>query len=106
VRDGFVSGWAYCPAAPEWRVWVQVLLDDHQACGAWAELEHPLLAMAGIGDGFHGFRVAIPIGQDGRGSGRLRVEAGGGVPLPPDPNLHTALGELAYVFEVSAALCR
>jgi hypothetical protein len=106
VQDDVVSGWAYCPAAPEWRVSVNVLLDGRHIGGASANLERPQLAAAGIGDGFHGFQVALPTAQDESGSHTLRVEAASGVLLTPAPKLNDGRDQPLHMFEISPAHSR
>lgn len=106
VQDDFVAGWAYCPAVPEWRVWVQVLLDGHHLSGASADLEQPRLAEATIGDGFHGFRLALPAARDEQRHQLVRVEAAGGVLLPPAARLRTGGEQPIRTFEISPARCR
>ena len=81
ASDGIVSGWAYRPDAPAWRVWVKVTIDGVVACSGVADLERPRLATAGIGDGRHGFCFSVPTGSPGGKRRRLRVEAEG-VTLP------------------------
>jgi SAM-dependent methyltransferase len=77
ASGGIVSGWAYRPGAPAWRVWVDVTTDGTQVCGGVANLHRASLAAAGIGDGRHGFRFSVPPAAPGTGQQRLRVEAEG-----------------------------
>jgi hypothetical protein len=81
VGDGTVSGWAWRPQAPRWRVGVRAILDGKEVAAGIADRERPTLARDGIGDGRHGFRFELP---SPRGMGRhtLRVEAED-VPLAP-----------------------
>jgi acyl-coenzyme A synthetase/AMP-(fatty) acid ligase/acyl carrier protein len=82
VAEGFVTGWAWCPAAPGRRLVVRVLLDGREAGSAVAELPRPSLVAAGIGDGRYGFRVQLPPRKAADGPHALRVETDTGVVLP------------------------
>jgi hypothetical protein len=77
VVDGCVLGWAWAPGAPRERIWVSVFVDDEPVGLVVADLKRADLLAAGIGDGAHGFSVALPasLSDDGRRS--LRVMAGG-----------------------------
>jgi NADPH:quinone reductase-like Zn-dependent oxidoreductase/glycosyltransferase involved in cell wall biosynthesis len=81
IRDGVVSGWAWNPAAPGWRVGVRALVDGQDVAGAVAHLERPSLA-GRVGDGRHGFRIRLPANVAREGEHSLRIEAAG-ARLPP-----------------------
>ncbi len=106
VHDNVVSGWAYCPAAPEWRVSVNVTLDGQHVGGASANLKRPWLAAAGIGDGSYGFQVALPPAQGQRGLQTLRVEAAGGVLLAPAPRRSAGSDQPIHTFEIAPVYSR
>lgn len=82
IRDGIVSGWAWNPDAPAWRVRVRALVDGVEAGSTVADLHRPSLAEAGIGDGRHGFRVELAPTVALRGQHVLRIEGDGRSPLP------------------------
>jgi len=109
AHDGVVTGWAYSPAEPGWRVWVRVVVEGQDVGAAVADLEQAALARVDIGDGRYGFSVPLPTAPAGVQRPRLRVEAAGGVTLAPVPGLRTGSGapdDPAYVVEVSPARFR
>jgi hypothetical protein len=77
IRSGTVSGWAFRPVAPEWRVGVTLIVDGRAVAHGVADLARPSLAQAGIGDGRHGFAIRLPATVLIRGVHTLRVEAEG-----------------------------
>lgn len=83
VRDGLVTGWAWNPATPDWRVGVRVVVDGLDVAGGIADVDNPSLVDAGMGDGRHGFRIRMPARVAIAGEHALRIEAGGSR-LPPD----------------------
>lgn len=56
---GSFAGYAFEPSEPGRRLVVEVLVDGVPAAVGLADLYHPLLAEAGIGDGCHGFRFTL-----------------------------------------------
>jgi hypothetical protein len=58
--DAGIEGWAWDPQAPGRRVRLELREDERQLATATAEMFRPDLALAGIGDGWHGFRIALP----------------------------------------------
>jgi GT2 family glycosyltransferase/glycosyltransferase involved in cell wall biosynthesis len=60
VENGLVYGWAFDEDDPERRLAVNISIDDRQVLIADADEYRADLAAAGIGDGFHAFRVALP----------------------------------------------
>jgi len=91
VQDGVVSGWAWSPAAPGWRVTVRVSLDGERVGAAVADLPRPSLSATGIGDGAHGFRIALPPELASPGRHDLRVAAENGVALAPAAGFETVI---------------
>ena len=79
ASDGIVSGWAYRSGAPQWRVWVQVIVDGAGAYSGVAELERPELA-AELGDGRHGFSFELPTAAAGHCQVLVEAE---GIALAP-----------------------
>ncbi len=84
-----VEGWAWIPEMPSDRVPLTVWIDDEEVARTVAELPRPSLAAAGIGDGAHAFRLALPQAFAHPGERRVRVESGG-EPLPPAAGLEIA----------------
>jgi len=60
VQDGVVSGWAWSPAARSGASPYASSLDGERVGAAVADLPRPSLSATGIGDGAHGFRIALP----------------------------------------------
>jgi glycosyltransferase involved in cell wall biosynthesis len=77
VKDGLVTGWAWNPATPDWRVGVRVVVDGLDVAGGAADLDHLSLAEDGVGDGRHGFRIKLPARVAVAADHGLRIEAGG-----------------------------
>ncbi len=77
LREGAVTGWAWNPTAPGWRVNVRAVVDGQDVAGSVANLDHPSLADDGVGDGHHGFEIRLPVRVASAGDHRLRVETGG-----------------------------
>ena len=77
ISNGIVSGWAYRPGAPNWRVWIRVIVDGTEACQGAADLGRPAVAAAGIGDGRHGFRFELPAALTETENHSVLVEAEG-----------------------------
>jgi SAM-dependent methyltransferase len=92
VQRGVVSGWAWKPAAPEIRVEVRAILDGADVGGDVADLARVSLVEAGVGDGRYGFRLTLPESPTAGGHHNLRIEAEGGVPLPPATGFSSAIG--------------
>ena len=59
-RDGWVSGWCWYPDQPAAHVDLMVLVDDERVGTVRADAFRPDLQQAGIGDGTHGFSMALP----------------------------------------------
>lgn len=57
--SGSFAGYAFAPAEPGRKLAVEMLVDGVPTAVCLADLYHPLLAEAGIGDGCHGFRFAL-----------------------------------------------
>jgi glycosyltransferase involved in cell wall biosynthesis/GT2 family glycosyltransferase len=99
TRDGWVLGWCWRPDRPEDRISVTVLVDDEPIGTTRASAFRSDLEEAGVGDGAHGFAMALPWSVMAE-KGRLRVsvqETGTGLPLG-DPVLMRA-GRLAAAEE-------
>jgi SGNH hydrolase-like domain, acetyltransferase AlgX len=76
VVDGRAVGWAWDPQRPQEPLEVEVLVDEEPVATARADVERPVLAAAGIGDGRYGFDVPLP-GQLAQDSVHvIRVTAG------------------------------
>ncbi|WP_210332717.1 glycosyltransferase [Methylosinus sp. H3A] len=80
-RDGVVHGWAYRPAHPRLRVLVDIFADDVFVCRRSADMPRDDLAAHGIGDGRHGFDVAIPATFSRGAETKIRVYAVAETPL-------------------------
>ena len=93
VRDGVVSGWAWNPVTPGWRVGVRAVVDGLDVAGGPADVKRPPLAEAGIGDGRHGFRIRLPARVARAGEHSLRIEAGG-ARLPPAESFEAVPAEV------------
>jgi glycosyltransferase involved in cell wall biosynthesis len=93
VRDGVVSGWAWNPVTPDWRMGVRAIFDGLDVAGGLADVKRPPLAEAGIGDGRHGFRIRLPARVAQAGEHSLRIEAGG-ARLAPAANFDAAPAEV------------
>lgn len=89
IGDGVVEGWAWIPTMPSSRTPLTLWIDGEEIAHAPAELPRPSLAAAGIGDGAHAFRFALPEALAHPGERRVRVESFG-EPVP-------AAGELEIV---------
>jgi len=98
VREGVVSGWAWDPATPGWRVGVRALVDGLDITGAVAHRYRPPLADFGVGDGAHGFLIKLPASVARSGHHRLRIEAGG-TRLPPATSFRAVPAEPSSVWE-------
>lgn len=81
VESGTVTGWAWCPAAPAWRIGIRAILDGEDAGRVVADLPRPSLAQAGIGDGRHGFRLPMVAGDASSDHHTLRIETDSGFVL-------------------------
>ncbi len=57
--DGVISGWCYCPARPEERVSVEILINETLAATVVASRFLEDLRNRGIGDGYYGFSVTL-----------------------------------------------
>lgn len=89
IRDGIVTGWAWNPATPGWRIAVRAIVDGRDVAGGVADLDQPGLADAGVGDGRHGFRIGLPAFVAREADRHLRIEAGG-VRIAPGDEFETA----------------
>lgn len=58
--EGWVKGWAWYPSAPDRRVEIEVLVDGEVVGDTVAAAPRQDLVSAGIGDGNHGFAIALP----------------------------------------------
>jgi hypothetical protein len=58
--DGWVSGWAWHPTAPDRRVMLDILVDGVSVGSTRASALRPDLEKAGVGDGKYGFNFALP----------------------------------------------
>ena len=92
VRDGRVRGWAWTADDPAGRLRVRVIVDGEPVAGTVAGLHWPRLEAAGIGDGAHGFDVALPPSLGDGGMHAVQVLAG-----PDDTPLRTDLAFSAGV---------
>jgi hypothetical protein len=82
IRNGVIEGWAWDASEPDTRLEVAARLDDELLGTVVADLPRGSLAVAGIGDGRHGFRFELPPAHAAPGARQLRVTALG-VPLQP-----------------------
>ena len=76
VVDGRAVGWAWDPEHPEQPVEVEVLVDGEPVAKAIADVERPILAAAGMGDGRYGFYVPLPESLSAAPTHTIRVTAG------------------------------
>ncbi|HEY6551051.1 MAG TPA: hypothetical protein VIY71_07625 [Solirubrobacterales bacterium] len=76
VVDGRAVGWAWDPQHPEKAVEVEVLVDGRPVASGVADVERPVLAQAGMGDGRYGFYVPLPEELSAEPSHSIRVTAG------------------------------
>lgn len=76
VVDGRAVGWAWDPERPQETLEVQVLVDEQPVAGGRAEVERPVLAEAGIGNGRYGFDVSLPEQLVEEPAHTIRVTAG------------------------------
>jgi hypothetical protein len=76
VVDGRAVGWAWDPERPEEALEVEVLVDGEPVAGGRADVERPVLAEAGIGDGRYGFDVPLPERLAEEPAHTIRVTAG------------------------------
>ncbi len=58
--EGWVKGWAWYPNAPGRRVEIEMLVDGEAVADTVAAVPRQDLVSAGIGDGNHGFSLALP----------------------------------------------
>jgi hypothetical protein len=58
--EGWVKGWAWYPNSPDRRVEIELLIDGEVVGDTVAAAPRQDLVSAGIGDGNHGFAVALP----------------------------------------------
>jgi len=58
--NGFVTGWAWIPATPEVRATIEVWVDGRIVASGVADQGGLGLEKVGIGDGHHGFTIALP----------------------------------------------
>lgn len=94
LSDRQLTGWVWCPARPDSRLAVRVLLDGALLATELADLPRPSLVAAGIGDGRYGFRVQLPPRKAADGPHALRVETDTGVVLPRARGFGTASSSL------------
>jgi len=60
ASNGLVTGWAWIPAAPEVRASIDVWIDGRIVASGVADQGGLGLEKVGIGDGHHGFAIALP----------------------------------------------
>jgi glycosyltransferase involved in cell wall biosynthesis len=89
VCDGVVCGWACILDQPDLRAEVRVIVDGVELASGCADLDGPELVDARVGNGCHGFQVALPAELDRARQHDLRVEVAGGVPIPASPAFAT-----------------
>ncbi|HWW22100.1 MAG TPA: glycosyltransferase [Steroidobacteraceae bacterium] len=94
VREGRICGWAWRPSTPHETLTVEVLIDGVVAGEAAAWLHRPDLAVAGVGDGRHGFAVPVLLDMDRLGLSRIVVRVKDGDPLPGSKLLVDAHGDV------------
>lgn len=76
--DGVIAhGWARLPDEPERRVVVEIVDGDRVVGRGVAQRYREDLRDAGIGDGGHGFRIALPRGLLDQGAHRLHARVAG-----------------------------
>ena len=93
-REGRICGWAWRPSLPHETLTVEVLIDGVMAGEAAAWLHRPDLAVAGVGDGRHGFAVPVLLDVDRLGFSRIVVRVKDGDPLPGSKLLVDANGDV------------
>ncbi len=82
ASGGLLRGWAWDPEHPDLRLEPEVYVDDQPIGRVRADLLRQELARGGIGDGQHGFELAIPSGlRDGQ-THRVSLRFGGDRELP------------------------
>ena len=74
VVDGVVRGWAQNVRSPDVPVCLDILVDGVVVVQAFAETYRADLVRAGIGDGRHGFEVALPATLTGVGPGAISIK--------------------------------
>jgi glycosyltransferase involved in cell wall biosynthesis len=92
--EGRIRGWAWRPSYPHETVTVEVLIDGVLIAEAAAWLHRADLAVAGVGDGRHGFAVPVQLDMDRLGRSRIVVRVKDGDPLPGSKLLVDASGEV------------
>jgi glycosyltransferase involved in cell wall biosynthesis len=93
-REGRICGWVWRPSMPHETLSVEVLIDGVVAGEAAAWLHRPDLAVAGVGDGRHGFAVPVLLDVDRLGFSRIVVRVKDGDPLPGSKLLVDANGDV------------
>ncbi|HXC23926.1 MAG TPA: glycosyltransferase family 61 protein, partial [Solirubrobacteraceae bacterium] len=78
---GIVTGWAWAPSIDD-RVEVEVMVDGERAGDGRAQIFSDRLRRAGLGDGAHGFAIALPERLRDYANHRVGVVALGGCVLP------------------------
>jgi hypothetical protein len=82
IRQGSVVGWAHDPDRPQAKLELSVELDGEPIGSCLADLERDDLRRRGVGDGRHGFRVALPRVLDPGSAHQLLVRDVSGAVLP------------------------
>jgi GT2 family glycosyltransferase/glycosyltransferase involved in cell wall biosynthesis len=91
-----IKGWVWDPQLPTERIRLELMEGETRLATALASENRPGLILSGIGDGRHGFSIALAAGalQEGRHVLRLRsADTGAEVPGSPivlEPNLKSA----------------
>jgi glycosyltransferase involved in cell wall biosynthesis len=81
-----VEGWVWDPKRPKERIQVEVLEGDTPLATAIANIVRPDLIPASIGDGRHGFHIALRPGLLSQGPHTLHLRcADSGLPVPGSP---------------------
>ena len=81
VADGSALGWVYDPALPRRRLALEVLVDGETVAETVADLPRTSLEQEGIGDGRHGFVVALPPRLCDGETHEISLRTPGGAPL-------------------------
>jgi hypothetical protein len=91
-----IKGWVWDPQLPTERIRLELMDGETRLATALASENRPGLILSGIGDGRHGFSIALEAGvlQEGRHVLRLRSAGTGaevpGSPIVLEPNLKPA----------------
>ncbi|MCV3765726.1 glycosyltransferase [Rhizobium sp. TRM95796] len=60
IENGMITGWVYDPSAVNRSVHFNLSINERQICGLTTGLYREDLEKAGMGNGRHGFRLALP----------------------------------------------